>query len=236
LKESASGLEMTNFRKTCGVLLVATGIMAAAPVLAQSSGAEDAPPVDRSYKLLRQDEDWSFLQDPSLRSDFWDPLKYIRLRPDEADWYLTIGGEAREVWEQIGNDDWGQFPYMNGDCHTILDAETAYPEVSYPPETKCMQCHETVAKERPAIEKLAEYYNVQKPVPWVQIYALPEFVYFTHKVHCTKAKIACSDCHGPVAERDVITREKPITMMACLDCHRETRAPVKCNTCHNPNP
>ena len=27
---------------------------------------------------------------------------------------MSIGGEAREVWEQIGNDNWGQQPYMNG--------------------------------------------------------------------------------------------------------------------------
>ena len=27
---------------------------------------------------------------------------------------MTIGGDAREVWEQIGNDNWGQQPYMNG--------------------------------------------------------------------------------------------------------------------------
>jgi hypothetical protein len=27
---------------------------------------------------------------------------------------MTIGGEAREVWEQIGNDNWGQQPFMNG--------------------------------------------------------------------------------------------------------------------------
>src|SRR5258708_36511613 len=25
-----------------------------------------------------------------------------------------MGGEAREVWEQIGNDNWGQQPFMNG--------------------------------------------------------------------------------------------------------------------------
>ena len=27
---------------------------------------------------------------------------------------MTISGEAREVWEQIGNDYWGQAPYWNG--------------------------------------------------------------------------------------------------------------------------
>ena len=25
-----------------------------------------------------------------------------------------MGGEAREIWEQIGNDNWGQQPFMNG--------------------------------------------------------------------------------------------------------------------------
>ena len=36
------------------------------------------------------------------------------MRKDADDWYLTIGGEVREVWEQIGNDNWGQQLYMNG--------------------------------------------------------------------------------------------------------------------------
>jgi hypothetical protein len=74
----------------------------------------EPPTVDRSYKLLREDEDWSFLRDSRLRQDFWDPIKYIRLRRNADDWFLTIGGEAREVWEQIGNDNWGQAPYWNG--------------------------------------------------------------------------------------------------------------------------
>ena len=69
---------------------------------------------DRSYKLLREDEDWSFLRDTALRKEFWDPIKYVRLRGGVDDWFMTIGGEAREVWEQIGNDSWGQQPYMNG--------------------------------------------------------------------------------------------------------------------------
>jgi hypothetical protein len=83
-------------------------------VHAQSEQGTDSPNQDRSFKLLSEDEDWSFLRDPTLRQDFWDPIKYIRLRKDSDDWYLTIGGEAREVWEQIGNDNWGQQPFMNG--------------------------------------------------------------------------------------------------------------------------
>ncbi len=105
---------MTNPGKKGGALLIIVALMAAQRGYAQSGTAGGGPPADRSYKLLRQDEDWSFLQNPALNSDFWDPIKYIRLRQNQSDWYLTMGGEIREVWEQIGNDDWGQYPYMNG--------------------------------------------------------------------------------------------------------------------------
>jgi hypothetical protein len=86
----------------------------AAHLFAQSANRDQVLEVRRSYQLLREDEDWSFLRDPSLRKDFWDPIKFIPLRKSVDDWYLTIGGEAREVWEQIGNDSWGQQPYTNG--------------------------------------------------------------------------------------------------------------------------
>jgi len=79
----------------------------------QSTSIADSPSPDRSYHLLREDEDWSFLADPKLRQDFWDPIKYIRLRHGRNDWFLTISGEAREVWEQTGNNNWGQQPYWN---------------------------------------------------------------------------------------------------------------------------
>jgi hypothetical protein len=83
------------------------------PARAQSDHAVASATPDRSYQLLSEDEDWSFLKDPALRRDFWDPIKYIPLRNGANDWYLTIGGEAREVWEQIGNDNWGESPFWN---------------------------------------------------------------------------------------------------------------------------
>lgn len=100
--------------KIFSALVALTFGLAASRLLAQTPGEDGAPPVDRSYKLLREDEDWTLLCDPALKQDFWDSIKYIRLRPNDDEWYLTVGGEAREVWEQIGNDYWGQFPYMNG--------------------------------------------------------------------------------------------------------------------------
>ena len=106
--------EMKSSGKIFGLLVTSALVVSAPRLLAQTGGEDGAPPVDRSYKLLRENEDWSFLRDPALKQDFWDPLKYIRLLPNDDEWYLTIGGVAREVWEQIGNDYWGQSPYMNG--------------------------------------------------------------------------------------------------------------------------
>ena len=89
-------------------------LLAAAPARCQSASTANPDAPDRSIKLLREDEDWSFLADPAQRQDFWDPLKYVRLRAGRNDWFMTISGEVREVWEQIGNDNWGQSPYWNG--------------------------------------------------------------------------------------------------------------------------
>src|SRR5580704_16893772 len=81
----------------------------ALPLCAQVQ--DQSPDPLRTYTLLGEDEDWSFLKEPSLRQDLWDPLKYIPLGPDG--WYLSIGGGAREVLEQVGNDNWGKQPYTN---------------------------------------------------------------------------------------------------------------------------
>jgi hypothetical protein len=92
-------------------ILVSMLLIGVPCVFAQADDATSTP--DRGYKLLREDEDWSFLRDRDLRQDFWDPIKYVPLRNDANDWYLTLGGEAREVWQQIGNDNWGPDPYWN---------------------------------------------------------------------------------------------------------------------------
>lgn len=92
-----------------------------------------APAPDPSYKLLRSDEDWTFLRDKSLRTDFWDPIKYIPLWKTDKTWFVTFGGEARETWEQIGNDNWGQSPIMNG---YLNERYTAYADLHYGPHVR----------------------------------------------------------------------------------------------------
>jgi hypothetical protein len=72
---------------------------------------DEAPAPVRTYNLLRENDDWSFLADPSQRSDFWDPIKYIPLGCEAC--YLSLGGEIREAFERVGNDNWGKQPYSN---------------------------------------------------------------------------------------------------------------------------
>jgi hypothetical protein len=105
-------LRTKRYMQTLMILLM---VCLAMPPLArgQSVPAAESPAPARIYHLLREDDDWSFLADSSRRQEFWDPIKYIHLRPGRNDWFLSMGGEAREVWEQIGNDNWGQQPFMN---------------------------------------------------------------------------------------------------------------------------
>ncbi len=62
-------------------------------------------------KLLRYEEDWSPLQDPRLRNDWLDPLKYIPIHNSGDKTYISIGGEFRGVYERIQNNNWNSVPY-----------------------------------------------------------------------------------------------------------------------------
>jgi hypothetical protein len=119
------------------------------------------------------------------------------------------------------------------ECQGCHEMSASGWEMGYPVEAQCMQCHASIKTGSPAIRKLAEFYNQKKSVPWQRVYQVPDYVFFSHKVHIKKAKLECEICHGPVSEREVLTKEKPTSMEACVDCHRERGAPVNCRTCHN---
>src|SRR5258706_1328054 len=111
-KKDALGIRTKRYMRMITILML---MSFASPLLSrgQSVPTVESPAPARVYHLLREDDDWSFLADPAERQGFWDPIKYIRLRRGRNDWFLSMGGEAREVWEQIGNDNWGQQPFMN---------------------------------------------------------------------------------------------------------------------------
>jgi mono/diheme cytochrome c family protein len=66
------------------------------------------------------------------------------------------------------------------------------------------------------------YTGNTKPVKWVRIHNLPDFVYFNHAQHAQVAKIECQTCHGPVEEMEIMYQYSPLTMGWCIDCHRES--------------
>lgn len=83
------------------LILVLVGSM-----VARSQTSCPKPP---PYALLRQDENYSYLSNPSCRTDFWDPIKYMPLN-SKGDHYLTLGGEIREWYEGFQNANWGEGP------------------------------------------------------------------------------------------------------------------------------
>src|SRR2546428_11676666 len=78
-------------------LLISWPVILPAIVTAQQMipGAE-IPLTPPGYKMLRFDEDYSYLTNQANRTDLVDPVKYIPLRQDHPLWYLSIGGELRE--------------------------------------------------------------------------------------------------------------------------------------------
>jgi hypothetical protein len=96
----------------CRRSLAAVGFAALATttMLPRPARADDAVVPDRSYRLIRDEENWAWLRDVPA-TDFWDPIKYMRLVPGHDDLYLTLGGEVREWVEGYENELWGQTGY-----------------------------------------------------------------------------------------------------------------------------
>jgi hypothetical protein len=115
------------------------------------------------------------------------------------------------------------------DCHTNPDPGS---QMSFPPTELCMNCHITIAKEKPAIKKLAEFAKSKQRIPWVRVYAVPSFVYWSHRTHL-EADLKCETCHGPVEQMDMVAQVTNVTTMAgCVKCHLEKEASTGCQTCH----
>src|SRR5580704_6019173 len=81
-------------------LLISVPIVVPAIVAAQqlTPGAE-IPLTPPGYKMLRFDENYSYLTNQANRTDLFDPVKYIPLGKDDPLWYLSFGGELRERFE-----------------------------------------------------------------------------------------------------------------------------------------
>ena len=91
--------------RICFVIAVTILMSQANPRSAEAQQSPSPPP----YQQLRYEEDYSYLRDPTRRTDLWDTVKYIPIN-EKGDWYLSTGGEVRERYEYFHNSLWGQGP------------------------------------------------------------------------------------------------------------------------------
>ena len=136
-----------------------------------------------------------------------------------------------------------QFPHF---LHINLGVQCLYchpgalrgPSPGLPTESKCWGCHQQITIRNSEIDKLITYVKDNKPIAWVPVAILPDFVYFSHRPHIA-AGLNCENCHGEISQMTVAVPQK-MNMGWCLNCHR-TRFkddPVMltkltdCVTCH----
>jgi len=140
------------------------------------------------------------------------------------------------------------------DCNYCHSSARRSKTSGIPSLNVCMNCHKNISEytgpEDIANGYTTEFYNNQiaklydavgwddedqsytgeeKPVKWVQVHNLPDFVYFNHSQHVSVAGIDCQKCHGPVEEMEIVEQYSQLTMRWCLDCHKETNVDIKGN-------
>jgi hypothetical protein len=102
-------------------------------------------------------------------------------------------------------------------CHNGVE-KSWYSNV--PAASTCMNCHSQILANEPRLALVKESYATGKPIPWVQIHKMPDFVYFNHSVHVNRG-VSCVECHGQINQMDEVFQSKPLSMTYCLDCHRD---------------
>ncbi len=122
----------------------------------------------------------------------------------------------------------GQYGIPCLDCHVYADKS---PVAGLPSGRKCMGCHKFIAKESPTIQKVAERVAAGKPLVWTRVFTIPDFIYFSHRMH-VRANVACAECHGDVAAEKTVVQHRPFTMGRCLSCHQARSASRDCLSCH----
>jgi mono/diheme cytochrome c family protein len=125
-------------------------------------------------------------------------------------------------------------------CHSsVLKSRHA----GIPSTNVCMNCHKGIQKGSVTgdteIKKIYEaigynpdsqkYDKPQKPVRWIKVHNLPDFVYFNHSQHVVVGKQECQTCHGEIQKMDVVEQHSPLTMGWCIDCHKKTEVAMAGN-------
>ena len=102
-------------------------------------------------------------------------------------------------------------------CHASVENSSF---AGLPPVSTCMTCHSQIWSDSPMLEPVREAARTGRPLEWVRVNDLPQFVYFDHGIHVHKG-VGCTTCHGPVDEMPLSWRQNTLEMRWCLNCHRD---------------
>lgn len=101
-------------------------------------------------------------------------------------------------------------------CHTQVDKSAL---AGVPSASICMNCHSQVLATDARLEQVRESAKTGKPIAWVRIHRLPDYVFFNHAAHVNRG-VGCISCHGNINQMVEVKHSQPMSMSFCLDCHR----------------
>ena len=102
-------------------------------------------------------------------------------------------------------------------CHTSVEVA---PSAGIPPTKTCINCHSQIWNTSAYLEPVRASFRDDKPLNWVRVHDLPDFVYFNHSIHVGSG-VGCETCHGRVDQMPLMVQKKSLQMEWCLDCHRD---------------
>ncbi len=108
---------------------------------------------------------------------------------------------------------------MGMDCRYCHSAVEKSAHANVPATQTCMNCHWTVRTDSAKLLPVRESWATGKPIEWVKVHRLPDFVYFNHSAHLN-ANVGCASCHGRVDQMVKVIQTQSLSMEWCLDCHR----------------
>jgi len=135
---------------------------------------------------------------------------------------------------------------MKIECQYCHSGAFKSKNASIPSLNVCMNCHKSIDRRKdattpsPEIAKIydalgydpaTQKYDTTKarPIQWIRVHNLPDFVYFNHSQHVKVAGLKCQTCHGQVQEMKEVYQYSPLTMKWCIQCHKRTNVNMKGN-------